>query len=54
MMAVDHEVIWENMENTENIEKMENFNQMTQNSLFMILNTLFMTQTLFYGINDDG
>ena len=32
------------LENKENMEKMKNINQMTQNTLFMIQNALFMTK----------
>ena len=38
-------VIWENvenMDNTENMEKMENINQTTENTIFIIQNTLFV------------
>ena len=46
----------ENIGKAEIMEKMENINQMTLNTLFMIKNTVFVTQntrmtqnTLFYG-----
>ena len=32
------------MENMENMEKTENINQITSNNLFMIQNSLFVTQ----------
>ena len=37
----EHGVSWENM------EKMESINQMTRNTIFMIQNTVFVTEKLF-------
>ena len=42
----EHAVSWESMENT---EKMENINQINSNTLFMIRNTLIVTQNTLFG-----